>query len=150
MKTRFSILLLFAAMIVSLSACSQGTATGQKEPWSSSQLLEPADLAKTINDPKAQQPLIYCIGPQSVIKGSIYIGPTHDAANLQKFREQLKNVPKDANIVIYCGCCPFSRCPNVRPAFKLLNEMQFKNQKLLDLKTNVKTDWIDKGYPLSD
>jgi len=51
--------------------------------------------------------------------------------------------------VIYCGCCPFEHCPNVRPAFQLLNEMKFTNQKLLNLSTNLKTDWIDKGYPVA-
>jgi hypothetical protein len=36
----------------------------------------------------------------------------------------------------------------VRPAFKLLNDLQFTNAKLLDLSHNLKADWIDKGYPV--
>jgi hypothetical protein len=62
----------------------------------------------------------------------------------------LSTLPKDANIVIYCGCCPFVKCPNIRPAFTLLNKMGFKKHKLLNLSHNVKTDWIDKGYPVRD
>ena len=85
-----------------------------------------------------------------MIKGSIYIGPTKDQKNLDTFKTQLDKLPKDANIVIYCGCCPFDRCPNVRPAFELLNKMEFRNQKLLNLSHNVKADWIDKGYPVTE
>ena len=149
MKTRILIIFSFV-IIASCTSFGQATSTGVKEPWTQSQLLEPADLAKTLNDSKAAQPYVFCIGPQSVIKGSVYIGPTKDQKNLDALKEQLKKLPKDANIVIYCGCCPFDRCPNIRPAFELLNKMEFKNQKLLNLSRNVKVDWIDKGYPVMD
>jgi thiosulfate/3-mercaptopyruvate sulfurtransferase len=149
MKTKIPIIILFA-FVATFTSCGQGSSTGQKEPWTQSQLLEPADLAKTLNDTKAAQPYVFCIGPQAVVKGSIYIGPTRDPANLETFKAQLSKLPKDANIVIYCGCCPFDRCPNVRPAFELLNKMQFKNQRLLNLPHNVKVDWIDHGYPVME
>lgn len=149
MKTKIPIIIFFA-FIASFASFGQGSSTGQKEPWTQSQLLEPADLAKTLNDPQASQPYIFCIGPQTVIKGSINIGPTKDQVNLDAFKAQLKKLPKDANIVIYCGCCPFDRCPNVRPAFELLNKMEFKNQKLLNVPRNIKVDWIDHGYPVND
>ena len=149
MKTKIPIIIFFA-IVASFTSCGQGASTVQKEPWTQSQLLEPADLAKTLNDAKAAQPFIFCIGPSSVIKGSIYIGPTKDQKNLDTFKTQLDKLPKDANIVIYCGCCPFDRCPNVRPAFELLNKMEFRNQKLLNLSHNVKADWIDKGYPVTE
>jgi thiosulfate/3-mercaptopyruvate sulfurtransferase len=149
MKTKIPIIIILA-LIASLTSCGQPSTTAQKEPWTQSQLLAPADLAKTLNDSKAAQPSIFCIGPQAVIKGSIYIGPTRDQANLEAFKTQLKKLPKDADIVIYCGCCPFDRCPNVRPAFELLNKMEFKNQKLLNLSRNIKVDWIDHGYPVME
>jgi len=63
-------------------------------------------------------------------------------------QQQLAKLPKDKEIVIYCGCCPFSRCPNARPAFALLQKLKFKNAKLLNLPNNLKVDWINKGYPL--
>jgi len=122
----------------------------QVEPWSPKQLLDPADLAKTLNDPKAKQPIVYSIGPVATIKGSVDIGPAQDKTNLDKLREQLSKLPKDADIVIYCGCCPFEHCPNIRPAFALLNKMKFTNQKLLSLQHNIKIDWINKGFPVSN
>ncbi|MDP4150003.1 MAG: rhodanese-like domain-containing protein [Bacteroidota bacterium] len=121
-------------------------ATG--EPWTPAQLESPETLAKILNDPAARQPIVFCIGPTAMIKGSIDIGPAKEDSNLVKFRHQLDHLPKDADIVIYCGCCPFAHCPNVRPAFELLNRMKFTRQKLLNLEHNLKIDWINKGYPL--
>ncbi len=120
-----------------------------EEPWKPEQLLAPAELAKTIGDPAAKQPLVFSIGPGAVIRGSIDIGPGRDSNNIKKLREQLSQLPKDANIVIYCGCCPFVHCPNIRPAFTLLNEMKFTHPQLLNIEHNIKTDWIDKGYPVA-
>lgn len=117
------------------------------EPWTRSQLMDPAELAKTINNIQTPQPIIYCIGPGAVIKGSINIGPTKDSTNLSKLRSKLEKLPRDANVVIYCGCCPFVNCPNIRPAFTLLNNMKFQHAKLLNMEHNIRVDWIAKGYP---
>jgi hypothetical protein len=146
-KTHLRSLILFAILAFALQACSAGNGG---DPWTAKQLLEPSDLVAVINNPQSPQPIIFCVGPQAIIPNSIDIGPTGNKENLKKMKKELEKLPKDANIVIYCGCCPFSRCPNVRPAFNLLNEMGFTNQKLLNLKQNIKVDWIDKGYPLSN
>lgn len=116
------------------------------ENWTSDQLIEPAALAQTLNSHK-NIPLIYCVGPGVVIPHSIDIGMTKNEGNLQKLKDSLSKVPRDANIVIYCGCCPFEHCPNVRPAITLLKDMKFTNYHLLNLPHNIKTDWIAKGYP---
>jgi 3-deoxy-D-arabino-heptulosonate 7-phosphate (DAHP) synthase class II len=87
---------------------------------------------------------------EAIVKGSIDIGPAMRAENLNTLKQKLGKVAKNAQIVVYCGCCPFSRCPNIRPAMKLLKDMQFTNYKLLNLSQNVKVDWIDKGYPMSE
>jgi len=120
-----------------------------EEPWKPEQLLQPADLAKTIDDPQAKQPFIFCVGPGAVIKGSVDIGPGRDSSNIDKLRKQLVRVPKDAMVVIYCGCCPFEHCPNIRPAFSLLNEMKLTHPRLLNLEHNIRVDWIEKGYPVA-
>jgi thiosulfate/3-mercaptopyruvate sulfurtransferase len=119
-----------------------------EEPWSPSQLLAPGDLAKTINDPKVKQPMVFSVGPGALIKGSYDMGPAKDKENLNKFKKALSKLSKDANIVIYCGCCPFDHCPNIRPAFALLNEMKFTNQKLLNIEHNIKMDWVNMGFPV--
>ena len=116
------------------------------ENWTSKDLTEPSALAATIKSDK-HVPLIFCIGPGAVIPHSIDIGMVKDERNLSKFKEEISKIPKSTNILIYCGCCPFEHCPNVRPAIALLQSMQFTNYHLLDLPTNIKTDWIAKGYP---
>lgn len=139
---------IFFLLILAAVACASTVQSG--EPWTEKQLMNPADLAKMLNDPAAELPLIYSIGPSGGIKNSIEIGPGKDKENIEKLRAELSKLPKDKNIVLYCGCCPFDPCPNIRPAFSLLNEMKFTNHKLLNLSQNLKTDWIDKGYPMSN
>lgn len=141
-------LFLAILLIVGISVKSIGQ-TANTEPWIEKQLMPPAELAKVINDKNAHQPTVFSIGPGAIVKGSIDIGPAKEKENLAKLKSALSKLSKDADIVIYCGCCPFAHCPNIRPAFELLNEMKFTNQKLLSLQTNIKTDWINKGYPVS-
>ena len=120
----------------------------QAEPWTNKELLEPAVLAKTINSaPDEQQPLVLSVGPGAMIKGSIDIGAASDPDNLDKLKEVLSSQNRDQEIIIYCGCCPFAHCPNIRPAFKLIKDMHFTKAKLLNLEHNIRTDWLDKGYP---
>jgi hypothetical protein len=118
------------------------------EPWTDKQLKDPAVLAAAITDSKAPRPVFFNIGPVQQIKGAIAIGPASKPGNLEKLKQQLAKLPKDTEVIIYCGCCPFSRCPNVRPAFELLQKMKFKNAKLLNLPTSLNDDWISKGYPM--
>lgn len=136
--------LLFAGIAYSVTSYNF---QNRKDPWTEKQLLSPADLAKTINDPNSKKPILLSIGFGGGIKGSVEIGAAKEST--ENLRKELSKYPKEAEIVIYCGCCPFEPCPNIRPAFNLLNEMKFTNHKLLNLSTNLKTDWIDKGYPMN-
>jgi len=134
---------------VALSAGGSGAALSQSwMPWTDQQLKDPAELAKTLRDPSAPKPVIFNVGPIEQIKGAIQVGPASNQKNLEALKRHLAKLPKDKEVIVYCGCCPFSRCPNVRPAFELLKEMKFKNAKLLNTPTNLKVDWISKGYPM--
>jgi rhodanese-related sulfurtransferase len=144
------IVFLLLTVATSVFASCQNSAQGQSDPWTSQQLLAPADLAKVLNNPKSPQPMVFCIGMDAIIKGSIDVGPAMMSENLNTLKQQVSKLPKNTSIVVYCGCCPFSRCPNIRPAMKLLKDMQFTNYKLLNLPQNVKVDWMDKGYPVSE
>lgn len=154
MKTRMKdshILLLIAIMLFAAAmSFSSFTQYSGVEPWRIDQLMDPADLAQRINNPTAQHPIIFSIGPAAVIKNSIDVGAVNEKVNLEKLRLELDKLPPDAEVVIYCGCCPFDHCPNIRPAFTLMNEMKFTNHRLLNLPKNIKINWIDKGYPMND
>jgi thiosulfate/3-mercaptopyruvate sulfurtransferase len=150
MKTiRYTALAVFVlfALLISFSSYSQ---VPGNEPWTKEQLMDPADLARIIADPNVKKPVIFSIGPSALIKNSVNIGIAKEKENIKKLKQELSKLSKDADIVIYCGCCPFANCPNIRPAFALLNEMKFTHHKLLNLKTNIKVDWLNKGYPRNE
>src|SRR5205823_4872971 len=104
----------------------------QTEPWTPEQLMQPEDLAAAINNPSAAKPLIICIGPSGIIRGSIEVGPANEPENLDKLKKLVAKEDRKREIVIYCGCCPFIKCPNIRPAFSSLTSMKFTNLKLLN------------------
>jgi len=81
------------------------------------------------------------------IPGSVYAGPGSKEEGLTDLRKAVAGQPKTREIILYCGCCPFDKCPNIRPAFATLRELGFTNVKAMMIPTNLKTDWIDKGYP---
>lgn len=135
-------------VIVVLLSGSSPVLSQVNEPWTDTQLKDPAVLAATITDAKAAKPVIFNVGPVQQIKGAVLVGPASVKDNLEKLKQQLAKLPKDKEVVIYCGCCPFRHCPNVRPAFELLKKLKFANARLLNLPTNLNDDWISKGYPM--
>jgi len=137
----------FACILLVLS-CQKATAQNPIN-WTSDQLIEPSQLAAIIKSDK-QIPVIFSIGPGAIVPHSKDIGMVKEEENMKKFKEELSGLPRDTQIVIYCGCCPYEHCPNVRPAIQVLKDMKFTNYKLLDLPDNIKIDWINKGYPISN
>ena len=135
-------------MLILFSATIQAQTT--KEPWTDSQLMPTKELADQINTAGKSQPLIINIGPQAVIKGSVDVGPGKEKTNIKALEKMLAKQDKNKEVVIYCGCCPFEKCPNIRPAFNQLKELGFTHAKLLNIPQNIKVDWIDKGYPVND
>jgi rhodanese-related sulfurtransferase len=131
----------FLIVLLSLSASAQNPVN-----WTKDELMEPAALAAILANGK-DVPVILSVGPGATIPQSKHIGMTNEDANLASLKKSLAALPKTQPVVIYCGCCPFEHCPNVRPAIAVLKELQFANYKLLNLPKNLKTDWIDKGYP---
>lgn len=115
--------------------------------WTRKQLMEPSQLADAITT-KTDAPVIISVGPGAIIPNSIDAGMCSSEQGLNKLKTQLNRIAKDREIVIYCGCCPFERCPNVRPAIEVLKQMNFTSYYLLNLPHNIKVDWIDQGYPV--
>lgn len=135
-------IILVTLMVIGQTACSQ------KKPvnWTPDQLEQPADLAKKINAGK-NVPMIINVGPGAIIPNSLDAGMTNNQQGINNLKTILEKLDKKANIVIYCGCCPFDNCPNVRPAIEVLKQNKFTNYHLLNLPQNINADWISKGYP---
>jgi thiosulfate/3-mercaptopyruvate sulfurtransferase len=120
----------------------------------SSQLIKPEELVKILQSSKGEKPLMIQVGShvlyqQAHIPGSEYIGPASSESGLQQMRKRVEPLPRNKFIVIYCGCCPWSHCPNVKPADDALRAMGFTNVRVLHVANNFGTDWVDKGYPVA-
>ena len=139
---------IFGVLVITLLS-AMAFSKKQTEPWTQDQLMMPETLAAIINDSVSVKPLIISIGPVGLIKGAIKVGPANEKEYLNELKKLLSKEDRKRNIVIYCGCCPFKNCPNIRPAFSLLNSMKFVNHKLLNLPLNLKVDWINHGYPMT-
>jgi hypothetical protein len=140
----------FISALVTILLILTSFKKNQTEPWREDQLISPGTLANIINDSAVAKPLIINIGPVNSIKGAVKIGPAKEKDNLKELKKLVSSTDKKRAIVVYCGCCPFKDCPNIRPAFSLLNSMKFINHKLLNLPHNLKMDWISQGYPMSN
>lgn len=117
-------------------------------PFSSENLMEPAILAQKINQDKMDDLLLIHIGFQNFIKGSVNAGPATEPEGIERLKELVREVPKDQEIVLYCGCCPMDVCPNIHPGYDLLHEMGYTQIKILNLTSSIKADWLDKDYPV--
>ena len=138
-----------AAIVLSLLLSSY--ASGQASSIPTSRLINPEDRVKVLKMGK-EKPLILEVGPhilfaQAHIVGSEYAGAASTEAGLSQLRKRVESVQRSQFIVLYCGCCPWSHCPNVKPADDALTAMGFTNLKVLYLSDNFGTNWVDKGYP---
>ncbi|WP_432710142.1 rhodanese-like domain-containing protein [Pedobacter sp.] len=148
MKKQVAILLSFLCLLAISSSVSAQT-MGKLEIWKKNQVIEPSTLMALIKNKKAAKPPIYNIGFVSNIPGAVSVGSANTSKGLASLKNAVKGVSKTSTVVIYCGCCPFEHCPNVRPAYTLLKSLGYNNTLILNLPTSLKADWIDKGYPLA-
>ena len=119
-----------------------------------SRLINPDELVKLLQSSKSEKPLMIQVGShvlytQAHIPGSEYIGPASSEVGLQSLRQRVQSLPRNKFIVLYCGCCPWGHCPNVKPADDALHAMGFTNAKVLYLADNFGANWVDKGYPVA-
>jgi thiosulfate/3-mercaptopyruvate sulfurtransferase len=117
------------------------------------QLIQPEALNRLLQAKGADKPLVLQVGShllfdEAHILGSVYAGAGSQPTGLQQLQSTVATVSKKKAIVLYCGCCPWNRCPNLGPAFKQLQDLGFTNVKALYLADNLGTDWVAEGYPV--
>ena len=122
------------------------------DPWPSSQTLQPAQLAKMLKDKYPPVPAVVFVGFRSLYVGghvpdAIFHGTASTEQGLAELKSWAARLARSTELVIYCGCCPFDKCPNIRPAYTALTSMGFKNVRVLVLPTSFAVDWADEGYP---
>lgn len=120
---------------------------------STEQLIQPAELNRILHARGVEKPLILQVGSrllfaESHIPGAEYAGASSRPEGQSQLQARVQPLPRRSFIVLYCGCCPWERCPNVAPAFHLLRGMGFTHVKVLYLASNFGADWAYQGYPV--
>ena len=118
----------------------------------SSSLIQIDELAGILKTATGEKPLMLQVGSrvlfqQAHIAGSEYVGAASTEAGVQALKKRVEGLPRTKFVVLYCGCCPWSHCPNAEPADKALRSLRFTNVKTLYIANNFGTDWVQKGYP---
>jgi hypothetical protein len=116
--------------------------------WVASDLVTPTQAAAHLKGPLFLHvgfPVLY---RAAHIPGSVYAGPGSKAEGIELLKKTVAAEPRAREIILYCGCCPWEKCPNMKPAFQALREMGFTHLKAMEIPQNFKTDWDDKGYPV--
>ena len=121
--------------------------------WQPSELIRPQELIVKVRDNGPSKPVIIFTGFMPLyraghVPGAVFGGPASSAASLETLKRAVAGVPKNREIVVYCACCPWEACPNVRPAVELLHQLGYKQVKALVIPSNLEADWTAKGYPL--
>lgn len=137
----------------SFSAQTPSTLATPDEPWTSAQTVQAVELVKELQQEKDAAPTVIYVGVKALYAGAhipsaLYHGPGSTEQGISDLKTFAATLPKDANVVIYCGCCPMEKCPNLRPAFSALKGMGVTRLRVLVLPNNFNADWVEKGYPI--
>lgn len=130
---KYSVRIFIVAVLVAMPLASLGSCQAAAIP--TARLINAEDLVKILQTGK-QKPFMIQVGShvlfsQAHIPGSEYIGPASSESGLQQLRRRVESLPRKQFIVLYCGCCPWGHCPNVKPADDALAAMGFTNVKVL-------------------
>ncbi len=159
-STRILIILRLFLLTAVVGAMAFASAQGPAKPavaaddLPSASQIQPAELVQAMKATGAQKPVVLYVGPkafylQAHIPGAENIGPVGKPEGMEKLRARAASLPKDGPVVIYCGCCPWDHCPNIRPAFAELKKAGFTHVRVLYLSTSFGADWAEKGFPVA-
>jgi len=123
------------------------------DPWTVAQTVQPAQLAEELKQVKDPSLLVIYVGVRTLyngahIPGAGFYGPGSTEQGITELQKYAATLPKNSDVVLYCGCCPLEKCPNLRPAFTAIRDVGFARLRVLILPTNFSTDWVEKGYPI--
>jgi thiosulfate/3-mercaptopyruvate sulfurtransferase len=121
-------------------------------PPGSNQLIQAEELVQALKG--ARKPVVLYVGPKTIyaqahIPGAENSGPVARPEGMEKLRARAASLAKDSPVVIYCGCCPWDHCPNIRPAYAELKKAGFTNVRVLYLENSFGANWKDKGLPVA-
>ena len=147
------VLLLIVSVALSASGVPRAVVPVDPDPWTAAQTIAPADLANELHAERDPALTIIYVGFRTLysgahIPGATFHGPGSTEQGIADLKKFASTLPKNSNLVVYCGCCPLDRCPNLRPAFSALRDMGFTHLRVLILPTSFAADWVEKGLPI--
>ena len=156
MKSRRCFLALFVFAFVFVAYAQTRTAQPAQSAklaaeWKYARQISPAELEKRLSGPKSARPSVLQVGFKVLydgahIPGAIFAGPASTAEGLAQLKQAVAKIPHDKEVVIYCGCCPWEKCPNVKPAYEALRQMGFTRVVVLLMPQDFAHDWVGQGY----
>ena len=136
------------------TAAPQVPGAGKAAELASAVQIEPEALAKMLQASKGEKPVVLHVGfknfyAQAHIPGSDYAGPGSTPDGLELLRQRVSSLQRKQVIVLYCGCCPWDKCPNAKPAYEALHAMGFSNVKVVHIADNFGANWMNAGLPVT-
>lgn len=152
-KLAFAMLMATFATVTASGAQLKCTSTPAPE-WRDARQISPAELAKRISGPARLRPVVLQVGFEVFydggrIPGAIFAGPASTAEGLARLKAAAKRIPRAKEVILYCGCCPWEKCPNIHPAYDELRRMGFSRLVVLLIPQDFARDWVARGFPVT-
>jgi thiosulfate/3-mercaptopyruvate sulfurtransferase len=146
-------LLFSSALLMTVALTVRLASATPSDPWTAQQTVQPAQMVAELRQKKDPHSLVIYVGVRTLfdgghIPGAVYYGPGSTEQGIADLKKYAATLPKNSDVVLYCGCCPLEKCPNLRPAFRALKDFGFARLRVLILPTSFNVDWAEKGYPV--
>lgn len=149
-------LMIFTAAIafvipLTISAGDRGAVAPE---WKNALQISAEELAKKISGPASARPVVLQVGFKVLydgghIPGAIFAGSASTPEGLTKLRAVAEKISRSKEVILYCGCCPWEKCPNIHPAYDALRRMGFTRLVVLLIPEDFAHDWIGQGFPVA-
>ncbi len=141
------------SVILACALAATFTAAAPADPWTPAQTVQPAQLVAELQDSQHSHPLVIYVGVRTLfagahIPGAVFLGPGSSEQGIAELKKYAAGLPKNSDVVLYCGCCPLEKCPNLRPAFSALKDFPLARLRVLILPNSFSADWAEKGFPV--
>lgn len=137
---------------IALQSSAKVAEKSTPDPWAKSQIVMPEALAPLIAARKGKKPQVIYVGFEFLyksghIRGAKFVGTGREAEGIDALKRWAQGIKPGERVVIYCGCCPFKDCPNIRPAYEALRQMGLTQLEVLYMKDGFGPNWLNHGYP---
>ncbi|MHB1844307.1 MAG: rhodanese-like domain-containing protein [Deltaproteobacteria bacterium] len=139
--------------VLALGACQQSAAKLMTAAANDGPTISVQALASELGKPAAERPVILHVGFHNLfeeghIPGALDMGPGATPEGLAALEAELRSLPKGRPVVLYCGCCPWDHCPNIRPALALATRLG-RAVTALAIPHSFRNDWKKLGLPVA-